>query len=60
MATENFIIKKVASMMANGKAIKCMAMESCIIAMEILLMKDNGLKTSLMDWVRCITISQQC
>jgi alpha-D-ribose 1-methylphosphonate 5-triphosphate synthase subunit PhnL len=56
----NFIIKKGASMMGNGKIIKCTAMENYSIAMGNLHMKASGMKISLMGLEKFIMINLRC
>jgi hypothetical protein len=58
MGEVDFIIRMEATMRVNGKIIKWMALENFTTKEENLLMKVNGNKINLMDWVKCIMIIQ--
>ena len=56
MVKANFITRKVASMMDNGKTIICMAMGSSIMPTEKSPMKGLGSMTSFTGMVKCLMI----
>ena len=48
MGLEHFTINKVENIVGNGVKIKCKEEEHCIILMDSLLMRVNGIKINFM------------